>query len=46
MKSITVASWFTDDTAARCIAYGWYVVYGVVGYDADSIKPSTKIHPT
>ncbi|GHA84632.1 transketolase [Cognatilysobacter bugurensis] len=30
--------WFTDDTPARFEAYGWHVVRGVDGHDADSIK--------
>src|SRR5690606_35464205 len=32
------AGWFTDDTPARFEAYGWNVVRGVDGHDADSIK--------
>ena len=30
--------WFTDDTPARFEAYGWNVVRGVDGHDADAIK--------
>ncbi|CAA9330686.1 MAG: Transketolase [uncultured Lysobacter sp.] len=30
--------WFTDDTPKRFEAYGWNVVRGVDGHDADSIK--------
>ncbi|HEY4554947.1 MAG TPA: transketolase, partial [Lysobacter sp.] len=30
--------WFTDDTPARFEAYGWNVVRGVDGHDADSIR--------
>ncbi|PWW12824.1 transketolase [Mangrovibacter plantisponsor] len=33
-----VEGWFTDDTAKRFEAYGWHVVRGVDGHDADSIK--------
>ncbi|MCA6963810.1 transketolase, partial [Pectobacterium odoriferum] len=33
-----VEGWFTDDTAARFEAYGWHVVRGVDGHDADAIK--------
>jgi transketolase len=30
--------WFTDDTGKRFEAYGWNVIRGVDGHDADSIK--------
>ncbi|MGO4552550.1 transketolase [Lysobacter sp. 2RAF19] len=30
--------WFTDDTGKRFEAYGWNVVRGVDGHDADAIK--------
>lgn len=30
--------WFTDDTAQRFESYGWHVVRGVDGHDADAIK--------
>ncbi|MBE8366065.1 transketolase, partial [Leptospira borgpetersenii serovar Balcanica] len=33
-----IEGWFTDDTAKRFEAYGWHVVRGVDGHDADSIK--------
>ncbi|WP_233973633.1 transketolase, partial [Pectobacterium versatile] len=33
-----VEGWFTDDTAARFEAYGWHVVRGVDGHDAEAIK--------
>ena len=33
-----VAGWFTDDTPARFEAYGWQVVRGVDGHDADAIR--------
>lgn len=33
-----VDGWFTDDTAARFEAYGWHVVRGIDGHDADAIK--------
>ncbi len=33
-----VAGWFTDDTGARFEAYGWQVIRGVDGHDADAIK--------
>ena len=33
-----VEQWFTDDTAARFEAYGWHVVRGVDGHDADAIQ--------
>jgi transketolase len=33
-----VEGWFTDDTAKRFDAYGWHVIAGVDGHDADAIK--------
>lgn len=33
-----VEGWFTDDTAARFKAYGWQVVEGVDGHNAEQIK--------
>ncbi|MFP1739142.1 transketolase [Lonsdalea quercina] len=33
-----IAGWFTDDTAARFEAYGWHVIRGIDGHDADAIK--------
>ncbi len=37
-----VEGWFTDDTAARFEAYGWHVVRGVDGHDADAIRRATE----
>ncbi|MDR1075448.1 MAG: transketolase [Xanthomonadaceae bacterium] len=34
--------WFTEDTPARFEAYGWQVVRGVDGHDADSIKAAIE----
>ena len=34
--------WFTDDTPKRFEAYGWNVVRGVDGHDADSIKAAIE----
>ncbi|MDF2182374.1 transketolase [Neptuniibacter sp. CAU 1671] len=33
-----VEGWFTDDTAKRFEAYGWQVIPGVDGHDADQIR--------
>ncbi|WP_445375523.1 transketolase [Photorhabdus tasmaniensis] len=33
-----VEGWFTDDTAGRFEAYGWHVVRGVDGHNADAVK--------
>ncbi len=33
-----VEGWFTDDTAKRFGAYGWHVIAGVDGHDADAIQ--------
>jgi len=32
-----VAGWFTDDTAKRFEAYGWQVIRGVDGHDAEAV---------
>ena len=37
-----VEGWFTDDTAERFEAYGWHVVRGVDGHDADAIKKAVE----
>ena len=33
-----VRGWFTDDTPKRFEAYGWHVVPGVDGHDAEAVK--------
>ncbi len=37
-----VADWFADDTAARFAAYGWNVIPGVDGHDADEIDRAVR----
>jgi len=37
-----VAGWFTDDTPARFGAYGWHVVPGVDGHDADAVRAAIE----
>ena len=37
-----VEGWFSDDTAARFEAYGWHVVRGVDGHDAQAIKKAIE----
>ncbi|MGK2888263.1 MAG: transketolase, partial [Candidatus Malihini olakiniferum] len=37
-----VEGWFTDDTAARFEAYGWHVVRGVDGHDADAVTSAIE----
>ncbi|ORU94684.1 MAG: transketolase [Cycloclasticus sp. symbiont of Bathymodiolus heckerae] len=37
-----VEGWFTDDTPARFEAYGWHVVSGVDGHNAEDIKQAIK----
>ncbi len=37
-----VQGWFTDDTPARFEAYGWNVVRGVDGHDADAIRTAIE----
>jgi transketolase len=33
-----VEGWFTDDTPARFRSYGWHVVSGVDGHDAEAVR--------
>jgi len=37
-----IDGWFTDDTAQRFESYGWHVVRGVDGHDADAIKKAVE----
>ncbi len=37
-----VHGWFTDDTPKRFEAYGWHVVPGVNGHDADAVDAAIK----
>ena len=37
-----VESWFTDDTPRRFEAYGWHVIPGVDGHDADAVDTAVK----
>lgn len=37
-----VEGWFTDDTPARFKAYGWQVIAGVDGHDADQIRAAIE----
>lgn len=37
-----VEGWFTDDTAKRFEAYGWHVIKGIDGHDAQSIKTAIE----
>jgi transketolase len=37
-----VHGWFTDDTPKRFEAYGWQVIRGVDGHDADAIKRAIR----
>ena len=37
-----VEGWFTDDTPARFEAYGWHVVRGVDGHDANAVKAAIE----
>ncbi|KAA0874328.1 transketolase [Nitrincola tapanii] len=37
-----VEGWFTDNTPARFAAYGWQVIAGVDGHDADQIRAAIE----
>ncbi|MCH9671141.1 MAG: transketolase [Gammaproteobacteria bacterium] len=37
-----VSAWFSDDTARRFESYGWQVVTGVDGHDADAVNQALK----
>ena len=37
-----VEGWFTDDTPARFKAYGWHVISGVDGHNADALHAAIK----
>ncbi|MCA6221661.1 transketolase [Photorhabdus antumapuensis] len=37
-----VEGWFTDDTASRFEAYGWHVIRGVDGHNADSVNAAIE----
>jgi len=37
-----VGNWFTDDTPARFRAYGWQVIDGIDGHDADAIASAIE----
>src|SRR5262249_2655219 len=37
-----VNGWFTDDTPARFLAYGWHVVAGVDGHDSEAIEAALR----
>jgi transketolase len=37
-----VEGWFTDDTPKRFEAYGWHVVPGVDGHDAESVRKAIE----
>jgi transketolase len=37
-----VDGWFTDDTPERFEAYGWNVIRGVDGHDADAVKAASR----
>ncbi|CAK9884286.1 MAG: Transketolase 1 [Candidatus Erwinia impunctatus] len=37
-----IDGWFTDDTAKRFEAYGWHVIRGIDGHNADAIKKAIE----
>src|SRR4051812_5642254 len=37
-----VEGWFTDNTAKRFEAYGWHVIPGIDGHNADAIKAAVE----
>jgi transketolase len=38
----SMESWFTDDTPQRFEAYGWHVIRGVDGHDADAVDAAVR----
>ncbi len=37
-----IKQWFTDNTPQRFAAYGWNVIYGVDGHDADAVDAAIR----
>jgi transketolase len=37
-----IKQWFTDNTPQRFAAYGWNVIYGVDGHDADAVDDAIR----
>ncbi|MBS1219399.1 MAG: tkt [Proteobacteria bacterium] len=37
-----IKQWFTDNTPQRFAAYGWNVIYGVDGHDADAVDTAIQ----
>ena len=37
-----IKQWFTDNTPQRFAAYGWHVIYGVDGHDADAVDAAIR----
>jgi transketolase len=37
-----IKQWFTDNTPQRFAAYGWNVIYGVDGHDADAVDEAIR----
>ena len=37
-----IKQWFTDNTPQRFAAYGWNVIYGVDGHDADVVDEAIR----
>ncbi len=37
-----VEGWFTDDTPKRFEAYGWHVIRGIDGHDAEAVKAAVE----
>lgn len=37
-----IDGWFTDDTAKRFDAYGWHVISGIDGHDAQAIRAAVE----
>ncbi len=38
----SIESWFTDDTPKRFEAYGWHVIRGIDGHDADAVDAAVR----
>ena len=41
-EKVNIKQWFTDNVPQRFAAYGWNVIYGVNGHDADAVDAAIR----